>query len=229
MIDKLGLYVQANGDVGDSSHRTGLAASLLCMLGFRRESNDIIYNILSNLEISDGIYIRHPESEFSEWAHLPTNFSRDQASRVILAYAVNGNSACKSAIRRWLLAMAKRGFFHQNHMDPVDKVLRPPDIMSPGEWRNVIRGLDLWWAYPALLLLDLFFIGDIYFRKPWDGASLYVPDLKFALMKYWTPSAWIANKLNDRTPWLKEVLNNHAEENNGCVELRPLFEEIAKV
>lgn len=220
MIDKYGLYVQANGGNGDSAHRSGLAAALHGLLGEKDKAKKIIQSIKTHLEISSGTYIRHPADYPGDWSEEPNNFSRDQASRVILAYAVNGE---KQGIKRWLWAMAKRGFFHQNYRNPVEKTFRPPDIMAPGEWRNIIRGLDLWFLYPVLLILDLFFFGDIYFRKPWDGASLYVPDLKYALKKYWTPVAWCANIVNNKTPWLKEALDNHAEVSNGCVELQPLF------
>lgn len=207
MMDLNGLYVQADGDGGDSAHRTGLMAGLTKLTGYN--GSLIIGTILAYLEVGPGIYIRHPSY------NDPSDFSRDQASRIIFGYAV---CRYKKSIRRWLKAMARRWFFHQNG-----------DIMAPGEWRNVIRGLELWWAYPLLLILDLFFIGDVYLRKPWDGVSLYVPDLKFALKKYWTPSAWLANKLNNRTPWLEEALNNHAAENNGCVELQSLFKQIERI
>lgn len=220
MIDKYGLYVQANGSNGDSAHRTGLAMALESMVGNRFQADNAFRSAILHLEINPGIFIRHPADFPGDWSALPSNFSRDQASRLILGFAIMGK---KEPIKRWLWQMTKRFFFHQNNMDPVKEVKRPRDIMAPGEWRNVIRGLKLWWAYPVLLILDLFFIGDVYTRSKWDGASLYVPDLKFALRRYWTPFAWIANKLNDKTPWLTEVLNNHSIENNGCIELRRLF------
>lgn len=226
MVNKYGLYVQANGDPGDAAHRTGLAAAIYALIGKKQEALKLTITIKLHLNLGDGIYRRHPNSNLNEWCHLTSNFSRDQASRIILCYAVMGY---KRSLKSWLKAMAKRGFFHQNTMDPVTKEKKIPDIMGPGEWRNVIRGLSCWWAYPVLVLLDALFIVDIYTRKKWDGASLYVPDLKFALKKYWTPTAWVANKLNNRTPWLEEVLNNHALENNGCVELQDLFKELAKV
>ncbi len=225
MIDKLGLYVQADGGNGDSAHRTGLAMAIEALTGNTLQAEHICEHVLRYLEVEPGFFVRHPAEHYEDWAGDPSNFSRDQASRLILGFAVLGK---KDPIKRWLRQMAKRVFFHQNNMNPVEKKKRPRDIMAPGEWRNVIRGLGLWWAYPALLILDLFFIGDIYTRSKWDGASLYVPDLKFALKKYWTPAAWIANKLNDRTPWLAEALHNHSLEKNGCVELQSLLIDLSK-
>lgn len=225
MIDKFGLYVQADGSNGDSAHRTGLAMALEAMVGNKLQAEQICETALLYLEKSPGIFIRHPPTHPNDWAGLPSNFSRDQASRLILGFAILEK---KDPIKRWLRQMAKRSFFHQNNMNPVERKWRPRDVMAPGEWRNVIRGLSWWWAYPALLILDLFFIGDIYTRSKWDGASLYVPDLKFALKKYWTPAAWLANRLNDKTTWLAEALDNHSAEKNGCVELQNLFIRLSK-
>lgn len=222
MIDKYGLYVQANGGNGDSAHRTGLAIGISELLDMPSDETDRAKNAIAVLlERAPGIYIRHPSDYEGDWSDDPSNFSRDQASRIIFAFAVIGNT---SAIKRWLKAMAKRGFFHQNNVDPTTNEKKIPDIMGPGELRNVIRGLNLFYLYPLLMFLDALFIADIYTRKPWDGASLYVPDLKFALKKYWTPTAWLANKLNNKTNWLAEAINNHSAEENGCIELIPLFE-----
>lgn len=225
MIDEFGLYVQADGSNGDSAHRTGLAMALEALNGNQTRAEEIYESALRYFEIAPGIFIRHPPENPKDWAGLPSNFSRDQASRLILGFAILGK---KDPIKRWLGQMARRFFFHQNNINPVSAKRRPRDIMAPGEWRNVIRGLSLWWAYPALLVLDLFFIGDIYTRSKWDGASLYVPDLKFALKKYSTPAAWLANKLNDRTPWLAEALHNHSPDKNGCIELQELFRTLSK-
>lgn len=227
MIDAYGLYVQANGGNGDSAHRTGLAIAISELIGERDDTITKARNaITEHLEVSPGIFIRHPADYPGDWSANTNNFSRDQASRIILAAAITGN---QGRIKRWLWQMAKRGFFHQNNMDPTTNEKKIPDIMAPGEWCNVIRGLDAWYAYPVLVVLDALFIVDIYTRKPWDGASLYVPDLKFALKKFWTPTAWLANKLNNRTPWLAEALNNHSAAENGCVELQPLFEKLAEI
>jgi len=240
MIDKYGLYVQANGGNGDSAHRTGLVLGISCLLAYdamlkkdllaalnNRTTAMITHNtIRTHLDLGKGVYIRHPSDYEGDWSNKPSNFSRDQASRIIFGCAC---FCKKEEIKSWLWAMAKRGFFHQNYKDPTTNKTKIPDIMAPGEWRNVIRGMSLWWAYPILVLLDFLFIADIYLRKPWDGASLYVPDLKFALLKYWTPTAWLANKLNDDTTWLEEALNNHSLKENGCVELIPLFEKLARI
>jgi|GEM_PF-1583885 len=218
MIDSYGLYIQADGSNGDSAHRTGLVCSLLALLGLHDEANDVGRKILKHLEIMPGVFRRSPYGD--TWDTHPRCMSRDQTSRLILAMALLG---WKSEIKQWLRAMVRRGFFHQNNMDGKTRRWKMPDIMGIGEWSNIIRGLGWWWLYPVLMLLDINFIAMVFLRKKWDGASLYVPDLKYALRKYPTPTAWLAEKLNNKTSWLEEALSNHALENNGCVELQPLF------
>jgi hypothetical protein len=221
MIDANGLYVQEDSDGGDCAHRTGLAAALHGLLGDETKALEANVAIVSQLEVSPGVYRRYPTGNV-----LNTNprcFSRDQASRVILGYAVTG---AKDPLRRWLKAMKSRKFFHQNDMDDDTGESKFPDIMGIGEWSNIIRGLDLWYLYPLLILLDINYITMVYLRKKWDGASLYVPDLKYALKKYPTPTAYLADAFNDRTPWLEEVLNNHDKKNNGCTELQELFRRL---
>ena len=223
MINNKDLFVQANGDVGDAANRTGLAAALYGLLGNRSDGRFYSNRLCNVLEVEPGVYIRHPGGYEPSWSNNPNCFSRDQASRVILAYAINGK---RSAIRRWFKTMVKRKFFHQNTLDPVTNEKKFPDIMAPGEWRNVIRGLGLWWGYPLLLLLDLLFIPDILLRKKWDGASLIVPDIYYATKKYPTPGAFIAKYMVKKLDLLSEIMVNHSEEENGCVELQPLFKAL---
>jgi len=231
MIDKYGLYVQNSGDGGDAAHRTGLAYALQGLI-YPEDKKTIgnIWNAITrNLRTSNWGYaefIRHPHPlPGCEWQADPQCFSRDQASRLILGFAINGD---KNLIKSWFKAMASRAFFHQNNKAYDTGKWKVPDVIGPGEIRNVIRGLDLWYLYPVLFLLDLLFITDIYTRSKWDGASLYVPDLKYAQVKYPTPASKLANYLNDYTPWLDEVLVNHSVEKNGCVELQELFKKLAE-
>nr|WP_295905551.1 hypothetical protein [uncultured Bdellovibrio sp.] len=224
MIDSQGLYVQADGSNGDSAHRTGLVCALYCLLGESEKAEVLCSTMIRELEVQPGVYRR--SSYGDTWDTNPRCFSRDQASRLVLAFALLGK---KQKLKSWLWAMFKRGFFHQNNLDDETGRWKFPDLMGIGEWSNLIRGLGWWWAYPLLVLLDLNFIGMVFLRKPWDGASLYVPDLKYAQIKYPTPTAWFAEKLNSKADWCSEALSNHAAENNGCVECGDLFAKLAKV
>lgn len=221
MINNLGLYVQADGDVGDSSHRSGTAMAILGLLGKKAEAWELLSKVERHMEIGvSGEYIRHPGGYLPSWSDNPRAFSRDQASRVILGYAVLGY---KTGIKRWLNSMKQRGFRHQNVIDPTTNEKKFADIMSPGEFRNLIRGLDLWYLYPVLFLLDIMFIGDIVFRKKWDGGSLYVVDLYYACKKYPTGISNLMKFISSKTTVMEEIMKNHSVEENGCVELQDLF------
>lgn len=223
MIDSFGLYVQADGSNGDSAHRTGLACALAALTGNFEKAQSLFLIIQKFLKVKPGIYRRSPYGD--TWDTNPRCFSRDQASRLILAFAILGK---KQEIKSWLKAMLRRGFVHQNNLNDETGRWKFPDLMGIGEWSNIIRGLGWWWVYPLLILLDINFIGMVFLRKPWDGASLYVPDLKYAQRKYPTPTAWLAEKLNAHVDWYNESLNNHAEANNGCKECQDLFVELKR-
>lgn len=221
MINSRGLYVQADSGNGDSAHRSGLAVALSVLLN--KDSDTLVTAILTHLEVSPGVYIRHPADYEGDWSADPINFSRDQASRLMLGFAVAGK---KAPIKRWFSKMLSRGLFHQNTINPVTKNRRIPDIMAPGEFRTLIRGLDLWFLYPVLVLLDALFLVDIVTRSKWDGGSLFCVDIFYACKKYPTPFSFLSKFIIKRNDTLKEILNNHALENNGCVELQPLFKEL---
>lgn len=218
MIDKYGLYVQANKDTGDSAHRTGCALAIQKLL-----KQDLVQvQVLEQLEISPGVFVRHPHGT-QTWHSNPRCFSRDQASRLMLAHAVNEN---KEPIRRWFKQMLKRKFFHQNDRTYDTNQPKLADIMAPGEFRTLIRGLDLWHLYPALLFLDMLFIVDLYARSRWDGGSLFVIDIKYAKVKYPTPFAYLVDYLSKKTNVYQEIQHNHSAEKNGCVELQDLFKKL---
>lgn len=226
MINNLGLYVQQDFDTGDASHRTGSAVAILSLLGRKDEAQELISKIVRHMEIDmSGTYIRHPGGYQPTWTDNPKAFSRDQASRIILGYAVMGY---KSGIHRWFKAMKARGFRHQNDLDPTTGEKKFADVMAPGEFRNLIRGLDLWYLYPVLMLLDVFFLGDIYLRSKWDGASLYAIDVFYSCKKYPTIFSLLAKYITKRDNSFREILNNHSPEKNGCTELRDLYIELYK-
>lgn len=227
MINDLGMYVQADGDVGDATHRTGLASGLNALLGNHEKAQQVKETLIKNCEVYPGIWTRHPGGYQPTWTNQTTNMSRDQVCRVMFAMAVLGE---KSVIKRWLLQMAKRGFLHQNNCDPTNGSWRPRDVMTVGEWRNIIRGLNLWILYPILVLFDMAFLIEIPIRSKWDGGSMLYPDIHFATKKFPTPFAFLAKHVIKKTPCLDEVMNNHDPiYKNGCVELQLLFKSLSDI
>ncbi len=226
MINDLGMYVQADGDVGDATHRTGLAAGLNLLLGNEQRAKEIKDILIKNCEVSSGVWIRHPGGHQPTYTNQITNMSRDQVCRVMFAMAVLGE---KNVIKHWLLQMTKRCFLHQNNCDPTNGSWRPRDVMTIGEWRNIIRGLNLWVLYPVLVVFDLVFLLEIPIRSKWDGGSMLYPDIYFATKKFPTPFAFLAKYAIKKTTCLDEIMNNHDPiHKNGCAELQPLFKQLSE-
>lgn len=226
MINNLGMYVQVDGDVGDATHRTGLAVGLNKLLGNDTKAQEIKEILIKNCEVSPGIWHRHPSGYLPVWSGETNNFSRDQCGRVMFGMATLGE---KAVIKRWLLQMAKRFFLHQNNIDPTNGNWRPRDVMTFGEWRNIIRGLDLWFLYPILLVYDFVFFIEIPLRSKWDGGSILYPDIYFATKKFPTPFAFLAKYIIKKTTCLEEIMNNHDPINKGgCVELQILFKQLSE-
>lgn len=214
MIDERGCFVQADGDGGDSAHRTATMA--VCMHYFppQQHTGALLCKTLVNILSRDrGFnFIRHWDTTkfWPDGKQIadPKHFSRDQASRVALAFAVCGQT---DFLFRWLLGRVNNWGLHQNG-----------DLPGIGEFGNIIRGFNAWFLYPLLLILDLRFIGDLYFRtkQKWDYDTLMLPDLYFAKEKLSTPWVWLAVILYRRTDFKACIANNHDVKNNGCVELQ---------
>jgi hypothetical protein len=202
MINQLGLVVQTDGDAGDCPCRTGV------YLAYQYDSGkmgfDFVSAIQKNLQVAPAIYVR----DSVKW-NDPKDFSRDQASRLMLGFFYAGQSPLawqyyKLAFKNWLR--------HQNG-----------DIIGFTEWSNIIRGFDFWFLYPLLWFFDLGFIFGVTLGvklKPWDSDNLQIADLFFAQKKFNTLPAFIASLIYDKAAAKIRVQNNlsNANGNNGCLE-----------
>jgi hypothetical protein len=206
MIDVYGLVVQSDGDGGDCPCRCGV------VIGYRVLENhdpaiadEILGATQKYLRDADGRYFRYPNTK--QWISDPKEFSRDQASRLMLGYGIAGR---KDLVKEYYLKVLKNYLRHPNK-----------DIIGPGEIIAIIRTLSAWYLYPLLLILDLKFLGDIinYKWQPWDIDNLFIMDLYYAQKKMWTPSAWLAAKLYDKDAAAKRVSHNLLDISiNPCVE-----------
>jgi hypothetical protein len=221
-MDEWGLIVQKDGDGGDSAYRTALAATLFNMVGVPMGGLMLTHNLISQCYLGSGIWRRHPDT--GEWYSDPDTFSRDQMAKVMLALMVGG---FEIHAKQTLWTMAKRLFFHQNIQknDSEEIQWKMPDIMSPGEWSNIIRGFDWWLLYPVLLILDLKFLADLHFRKqtPWDYDSLMAIDLAYANMVMPTWVSHYVAKCYRTTDWKERIMHNYADVNNGIEPLGKLY------
>lgn len=215
-IDELGLIVQRDKDGGDSVYRNSLYAII---------NNDRTHWEWTKAlcEVEPGIWVRHPNK--NQWYSSPSNCSRDQVAKAMLAAAVFND---KITIKRWLIKQASRFFLHQNNrvFNDVSK-WKMPDIMAPNEWANIIRGLNLWVLYPVLIILDTFLLGDLYFRQKntWDYDSLLAINIWYANKRYVTPTAKLTALIYKNTDYANRIQYNFCRTDN---DICPLGQDYVK-
>jgi len=202
MIDQYGLYVEENGDGGDCPHRTGL---VLAYAGFASgvallSAQKAVAAVQTVLQVAPNVYERYPVVY-----NQPSDFSRDQASRLMLGLGVSGHKEMTSAYYKQVF---KNGLKHPNG-----------DYIGTGEPGNIIRILNMWYLYPLLILLDIKFLGDLIARKynPWGYDALFLPDLLLANKKYPTPFGFLTRILVRFTNAESQIFANLlAPGANGC-------------
>ena len=97
-IDNYGLITQADGDTGDCAARAGEYL-------FIKPDDKAFGNVIDHLEVSPGIWIRHPNYPDTK------DMSRDQMDPLIIAMGVNNN---RGALWDTFKKHLKRGFLYQN-------------------------------------------------------------------------------------------------------------------
>lgn len=213
---------QANHDLGDSSQRWAIESGLMKLSGQPltdyKSKFDTIY------QYSKGVFRRN--SDPTTPGYLPTSVSRDQLSILKLSMAINGD---KKRLWQTFVASAKRLFFHQNYKQYNDPTKwQFPDVMVPSEWGVFIRGLNAWYLYPLLLLLDVGFLVDYvlyktYVSSHWDVQNMTCINLLYANLKYKTPVSMLALYLNNKTEYMTDIYNYYRED-NGNNGLLPMYE-----
>lgn len=179
MIDSNGLIVQENGDGGDCPCRCGVVIGAQIGQG---NAISMLANIaLKFLQKAPGVFIRHPVTYTDT-----KNFSRDQASRLMLGLG--------------LAKLSDPLIDYYWHL--ITNYLRHPngDLLGLSEVSAFIRIFDVWIFYPLLLILDIqFFVNIISWRwQPWDTDNLFIMDLWYANKKMITPWSYLAAKLYDK-------------------------------
>ncbi len=227
MID--GEIRQNDGDAGDSAQRTGHFYAILGMLKVFVSSETYEKSIKNFETHKPGIYRR--TSDKSHWGSKSNNFSRDQWQALQLCFAVNGD---KKRLLESMLALAKRFFFHQNwhkgtDIDGTWRDYRVPDISHPTHFSVFIRGMNWWPLYLILFLLDLFFLGDLIFRRGIkDADNMIFPQLAYANLKYPTLVSKIAMYFYLKTDFLQKI-NEYYEvgpDKNGINNFFNLFVDL---
>ncbi|OPZ24514.1 MAG: hypothetical protein BWZ03_00147 [bacterium ADurb.BinA186] len=212
---------QSDGDTGDSSQRIGTFWALIGLQNLAVSMNFYVDTVKAH-EIYPGRYMRSPVKGY--WGNDPTNFSRDQHSILMIAFAVMGD---KLRLKKSMLEIFKRAGFHQNFLRGTDDIPRKwkcPDFLTPFELTVAIRGLGLWYLYPVLLVLDLAFFLDFWFRKlhVWDYDNMMATNLFYAskvLPTPWSRISFHAYELTD----FKQRIHHYHTSSNGIKPLYDLF------
>lgn len=228
---RLDMVVQADGDSGDSAQRTG---TVYAMTGLFATSSTPSKLKTANLEYErsmealtflPGVYRR--SSDPAHWGYNPNNFSRDQWSILQLAFAANGD---KKRLKESMTQLLKRKGFHQNvhpGTDAPENFRKTPDFAHPSHFSVYIRGMGYWYAYPALVIIDLLLLGDLAIRQFHDPANdldnMLSQHILYANSKYRTPASFIAKKLYDCTNWRTKLRTYHGSTRNGISPLAELI------
>lgn len=228
-----GTLGQRNLDQGDSSQRDG---HFFALAGLLKAPKDFMGRDLSQgwqetvklHEARPGLYRRSPNP--AVWEYNPNNFSRDQHGMLRIAMAVMGD---KKRIAQSAWAMLKRLGFHQNYHIGTDTTgqwwhdYHIPDIMTPGEIAVIVRGLNAWYLYPLLLVLDLSLVIDLLLRKDdnWDSDNMMAMNLLYAYKKYRTPWSWLVMKKYKKTNFMDRIYNYYSceDDRNGLAPMADLF------
>lgn len=229
-IGHSGLLSQKDLDQGDTCQRVGTYYFLGLILGLKEcyrgiDSlhlgffTDIVK--LSVMPFNCGRYRRHNNPE-ANW-YSDRQLSRDQKSILVMAMAHYG---LKERIKDAFKDNMSRFFLHQNDLadNGIDKKF--PDLMSPHEFSVMIRGLEIWYLYPLLYILDLSFIFEIFiFRKTklWDYDNMLCQQIMFAVLKRPTLISKLAFKLYQKTDFLDRIKAYHKDFSNGIPALYDMF------
>ena len=205
MIDSNGLVVQDNGDGGDSTCRTGVCMAQAAASNDIAKANAFANAVAKIDEVQHNVYVRYaPTPAYN----VPSDFSRDQASRLMIGFGLAGRL---DKVRGYYKKVVMNWLRHPNG-----------DFLGLEEISNNIRMLGSWWLYPLLLVLDLALVFDVtsgIYNQPWDYENLYMSNLWLANHKYWTPAAWLAKKLLNKTTAQQQLFGNLADPKiNTCME-----------
>lgn len=232
--DDWGLITQANRDGGDTASRTGAFYSLIpCEDRFKKDLLQLQANV-------PGRYLRHPSGlivgglgRCVPWYSDKDNFTRDQAINLQSALAING---FKPELLAVFKARAKRFFLHFNtksydDAEPVRTTF--PDLPSPSEVGQFVRGLQAWYLVPLLWVTDIELLVSVLLanrtaisKSAGDDVQKLVCTILSADRRYATLFSKLAKKLLDKQNTIYKIKLYFSESNgdNGIEPLGELFE-----
>ena len=235
--DRFGLITQANGDGGDSCNRLAHYYAALAILNvpcddINRHPLDGFYISVQRLtaRLPFGRYRRHADT--SMWYGDMDNVTRDQMSPMIATMVLFGTT---ELLRAHVALRVKRAMLHFSTHDQIEGAagyrLKLPDLPSPTEFANIIRGLKLKLLYPLLSLLDLALLHEAKVANAANiGEGQLLLNVAVALS---TETTWAARKaaatLETKTDELAKGLRSYYAEGPWCNGIVPLGELMVQV
>jgi hypothetical protein len=230
--DRFGLITQANGDGGDSCNRLAHYYAALQILNvpcddINRHPLDGFYISVQRLtaRLPFGRYRRHADT--SMWYGDMDNVTRDQMSPMIATMVLMGTTELLKAhvglrLRRLLLHFST----HDQVEGSVGYRWKLPDVPSPTELANIIRGLKLKLLYPLLSVLDLALLHE---AKAANAANIHEGQMLLnTAVSLRTETTWAARKaaetLDSKADELAKGLRSYYAEGPWCNGILPLGE-----
>jgi hypothetical protein len=178
-FDIYNLIVQSDGDGGDTAQRTGMF--------FYVHGDRLAFEAaLNRLEMSPGIYARHPYQE--GFRSNPARFSRDQQRPLVIAL---GKYRMYDRLKRLTVEHVKRFGKYQNL-----------DFIGPTNISEYIRAFRAQALYPVLYFSDLGLLTDSilnvassYFNRDQTDDNNHVLTLLQSQDIMPTPVSWLARKI----------------------------------
>ena len=218
--DYNGLVIQNNGDGGDSLNRSAAVWTLLFWNGTTQATEKQLSALACTTK---GKYRRnnHPFKWYSDCNRT----SRDQLIPLLIYFGSTNKSDqlkamfidhCKRAL---LFAYNTRRNFqyptleqHLRYSTPDvkwDYSWKFPDLTGPEFWALYIRGFNIIYLYPLLMLFDVFtLIGAIVMRfQKSDDVINHAMTTEYARRRMDTPFMWLARKITSRA-WLQARLDS---------------------
>lgn len=210
---------QADGDTGDSAQRIGTFFALCNMINAAQTVLNYDEALSAHTE-SSGVFRRSPIS--NHWGFSSDNFSRDQWQAIQLAAASSGDL---KLLKSMSYKLVQNYGLHQNGYADTDGAKKKfPDIAHPNHISVFIRGMSLWMLWPVLVILDLFFLGDLLLRKSVaDYDNILAPQMLYANLKYPTPVSKLATRIYAQTDFITCLENYHSNQRNGILPFPALF------
>ena len=154
------------------------------------------------------------------------NVTRDQMAPMIAAMALFGTKTMLKQHLRLRLPRLLTHFSTRGQDDATGGTRRKlPDLPSPGELANMIRGLNLVLLWPLLLLLDAAVLIEVYLLTEKNGEEGKVLlDIAVAKKSLSTPLSYLSRVLLKRkkAAFTTAVLNYHSGPRNGIPPLAAL-------